>query len=129
PTRIQEAPTTKPGIIHTDLYFEVARKGLTDEAKTLLQEQAMLLKSDGNLGVLVQGYTDQQGSAGYNMKLGLKRAETVKVELINAGVGEHQIKAVSLGKDGVLCTDNSDVCRQTNRRVQLEIRTTRPEHT
>jgi peptidoglycan-associated lipoprotein len=128
PARIQEAPTTKPGIIHTDLYFEIGRKGLTDEAKKLLQEQAALLKSDENLGVLVQGYTDQQGSASYNMKLGLKRAETVKTELMNAGVGEHQIKIVSLGKDGVLCIDNSDVCRQMNRRVHLEIRTIGQEH-
>ncbi|HET9576087.1 MAG TPA: OmpA family protein [Nitrospira sp.] len=127
-TKIQEAPTTKPAIIHTDLYFEVGRKGLTDEARKLLQEQAALLKNDANLGVLVQGYTDQQGSASYNMKLGMKRAETVKIELINAGVAAHQIKIVSLGKDGVLCIDNSDTCRQMNRRVHLEIRTIGQEH-
>ena len=72
--------------------------------------------------MLVQGYTDQQGSASYNMKLGMKRAETVKAELMNAGVAEHQIKVVSLGKDGVLCIDNTDVCRQMNRRVHLKIR-------
>lgn len=128
--KIQEAPvsTAKPGIIHADIYFEVGRKGLTDEAKKLLQEQAVLLKNDGNLGVLVQGYTDAQGSASYNMKLGLKRAGSVKAELMNAGVAEHQIKVVSLGKDGVLCIDNSDVCRQMNRRVHLEIRTIGQEH-
>lgn len=129
-TKTQEASvgTAKPDIIHTDLYFEVGRKGLTDEAKQLLQEQAMILKNNANLGVLVQGHTDQQGSASYNLKLGMKRAETVKGELMNAGVAEHQIKTVSLGKDGVLCIDNSDVCRQMNRRVHLEIRTIGQEH-
>ncbi len=121
-------PQAKPGVFHTDLYFEIGRKGLTDEAKALLQEQAVMLKNDGNLGVLVQGYTDQQGSASYNLKLGMKRAETVKAELINAGVAEHQIKIVSLGKEGVLCNDHSDVCRQMNRRVHLEIRTIGQEH-
>ena len=35
---------------------------------------------------------------------------------------------MSLGKDGVLCIDNSDVCRQMNRRVHLEIRTIGEEH-
>jgi peptidoglycan-associated lipoprotein len=118
----------KPGIIHADLYFEVGRKGLTDEAKKVIQEQAVLLKNDANLGVLIQGYTDAQGSSSYNMKLGMKRAETVKAELIAAGVAEHQIKTMSLGKDGVLCIDNSDVCRQMNRRVHLEIRTIGQEH-
>jgi peptidoglycan-associated lipoprotein len=126
----QEAQSgdTKPGVVHTDLFFEVGRKGLTDEARKSLQEQAIILKNDRNLGVLVQGYTDQQGSAGYNLKLGMKRAETVKAELVNAGVTEHQIKLVSLGKEGVLCLDNSDVCRQMNRRVHLEIRTIGEEH-
>lgn len=118
----------RPDILHTDLYFEVGRTGLTDEARTLLQAQASILKKDANLGVLVQGYTDQQGSASYNMTLGMKRAETVKTELIHAGVAEHQIKTVSLGKEGVLCIDMSDICRQMNRRVHLEIRSIGEEH-
>ncbi|BCA56076.1 hypothetical protein W02_32160 [Nitrospira sp. KM1] len=117
-----------PGIIHNDIYFEVGRKGLTDEAKSIVQQQAAMLRNDGDLGVLVQGYTDRQGSASYNMMLGMKRAETVKMELVNAGVAEHQIKTVSLGKDGVLCIDNSDLCRQMNRRVHLEIRSIGQEH-
>jgi peptidoglycan-associated lipoprotein len=125
-----EAPLTlgKSDIFHTDLYFEVGRKGLTDEARTLLHAQASLLKKDANLGVLVQGYTDQQGSASYNMNLGLKRAETVKADLINAGVADHQIKTVSLGKEGALCIEMSDICRQMNRRVHLEIRSIGEEH-
>ena len=130
PSKIEAVTATAPksGILHTDLYFEVGRKGLTDEARTLLQAQASLLKQDANLGVLIQGYTDQQGSATYNMKLGMKRAEAVKTELINAGVAEHQIKTVSLGKEGVLCIDMSDLCRQMNRRVHLEIRPIGEEH-
>ena len=121
-------PASKPGVFHADLYFEVGRKGLTDEARKLLHEQASLLKNDTNLGVLIQGYTDLQGSASYNKTLGLKRAETVRTELINAGVAEHQIKTVSLGKEGALCIDTSDVCRQMNRRVHLEIRSIGEAH-
>ena len=122
------AASYKSNSIHTDLYFEVGRKGLTDDAKAILATQADLAKHDPDLGILVQGYTDRQGSASYNMKLGMKRAETVKTELMNAGVAEHQIKVVSLGKDGALCLDNSDVCRNMNRRVHLEIRTIGKDH-
>jgi len=122
------AANYKSDSIHTDLYFEVGRKGLTDDAKAILATQADLAKNDPDLGILVQGYTDRQGSAGYNMKLGMKRAETVKAELMNAGVAEHQIKVVSLGKDGALCLDNSDVCRNMNRRVHLEIRKIGKDH-
>ena len=126
--QIVPASSYKSDSIHTDIYFEVGRKGLTDDAKAILATQADLAKNDPDLGILVQGYTDRQGSAGYNMKLGMKRAETVKAELVSAGVAEHQIKVVSLGKGGALCLDNSDICRNMNRRVHLEIRKIGQEH-
>ena len=115
-------------IIHTDVYFEVGRKGLTDEGKGQLTAQAEMLKQHQEYGVLIQGYTDPQGSASFNKKLGLQRAETVKTELLNAGVAEHRMKVVSLGEEGVLCVDNSDLCRHMNRRVHLEIRNIGQEH-
>ena len=115
-------------VVHTDIYFEVGRKGLTDEAKSILAAQADILKTNGDWGLLIQGYTDQQGSASYNKKLGMKRAETVKAVLVNAGVAEHQLQAVSLGEDGVLCIDMSDVCRNMNRRVHLEMRKIGQDH-
>jgi len=126
--QIVPASSAKSNSIHADIYFEVGRKGLTDNAKAILATQADLAKNDPDLGILVQGYTDRQGSASYNMKLGMKRAETVKAELMSVGVAEHQIKVVSLGKEGALCLDNGDVCRNMNRRVHLEIRKIGQEH-
>jgi peptidoglycan-associated lipoprotein len=117
-----------PDIIHTDVYFEAGRKGLTDEGKAQLAAQADLLKQHQDYGVLIQGYTDQQGSVNYNKQLGLKRAETVRAELLKAGVAEHRMNVVSLGKEGVICVDTSDVCRHINRRVHLEIRKIGQEH-
>jgi peptidoglycan-associated lipoprotein len=130
---VNSTPVTSPAasiadVIHSDVYFEVGRKGLTDEAKAQLSAQADMLKQHPEFGVLIQGYTDQQGSAGYNKKLGLKRAETVKAELVNAGIAEHRIAVVSLGEEGVLCVDTSDVCRHMNRRVHLDIRKIGQEH-
>jgi outer membrane protein OmpA-like peptidoglycan-associated protein len=126
--QIVPASSYKSDSIHTDIYFEVGRKGLTDDAKAILATQADLAKSDPDLGILVQGYTDQQGSVSYNHKLGLMRAEKVKEFLVGQGVSEQVIKVVSLGKEGALCLDNSDVCRNMNRRVHLEIRKIGQEH-
>ncbi len=115
-------------IVHTDIYFEVGRKGLTDEAKVQLSTQAAMLNQHEDYGVLIQGHTDQQGSANYNKQLGMKRAEAVKAELVTAGIAEHRIKTVSLGEEGVLCVDGSDVCRHMNRRAHLEVRKIGQEH-
>ena len=125
---VTESSAAIGDIVHTDIYFEVGRKGLTDEAKSILAALADILKKDADRGLLVQGYTDQQGSADYNKKLGMKRAETVKAELLRAGVAQNQITIVSLGEEGVLCIDNSDVCRNMNRRVHLEMRKIGQEH-
>ncbi|MFZ1803457.1 MAG: hypothetical protein WAU05_05995, partial [Nitrospira sp.] len=38
------------------------------------------------------------------------------------------IKTMSLGEEGVLCVDSSDVCRHMNRRVHLEVRKIGQEH-
>ncbi len=128
PTHVTIPFPSIPEIIHADIYFEVSRKGLTDEGKAQLAAQADMLKQHEDYGVLIQGYTDQQGSATYNKQLGMKRADTVKAELVNTGIGEHRIKTVSLGEEGVLCVDTSDVCRHMNRRVHLEVRKIGQEH-
>lgn len=126
--QIVPASSYKSDSIHTDIYFEVGRKGLTDDAKAILATQADLAKNDPDLGILVQGYTDQQGSVSYNNKLGLMRAEKVKEFLVGQGISDQVIKVMSLGKDGVLCLDSSDVCRNMNRRVHLEIRKIGKDH-
>jgi peptidoglycan-associated lipoprotein len=128
PNQIVPASSYKSDSINTDIYFEVGRKGLTDDAKAILATQADLAKNDPDLGILVQGYTDRQGSISYNNKLGLMRAEKVKEYLVGQGVSDQAIKVVSLGKDGALCLDNSDVCRNMNRRVHLEIRKIGKDH-
>ena len=129
-TRVEMAPlaSRSTDILHDDISFEVGRKGLTDDGKAALQRHAEFLKGEPDWGVLVQGYTDQQGSMSFNKILGLKRAETVKQQLIALGVPEAAIRTVSLGEEGALCIDKSDVCRRMNRRVHLEMRKIGLEH-
>jgi peptidoglycan-associated lipoprotein len=129
-THIDAAPPTTRSldILHDDIQFEIGRKGLSDDGKAALQRHAEFLKSEPDWGILLQGYTDQQGSMSYNKILGLKRAETVKQQLIALGVPESAVRTVSLGEEGALCIDSSDICRRMNRRVHLEMRKVGQEH-
>ena len=129
-TLIEAIPvaTRSSDVLHDDIFFEINRKGLTDDGKAALQRHAEFLKNESDWGVLVQGYTDQQGSMSFNKILGLKRAETVKQHLMSLGVPETAIRTVSLGEEGALCIDSSDTCRRTNRRVHLELRRIGQEH-
>jgi peptidoglycan-associated lipoprotein len=127
---VQDSPVAarSTDVVHDDIFFEINRKGLTDDGKAALQRHAAFLKNESDWGVLVQGYTDQQGSMSFNRILGLKRAETVKQHLMSLGVPEAAIRTVSLGEEGALCIDSSDTCRRTNRRVHLELRRIGQEH-
>ncbi|MGC3974312.1 MAG: OmpA family protein [Nitrospira sp.] len=129
-THVETAPlaSRSTDILHDDIQFEIGRKGLTDDGKAALKRHAEFLKNEPDWGVLLQGYTDQQGSMSFNKILGMKRAETVKQQLISLGVPETAIRTVSLGEEGALCIDKSDVCRQMNRRVHLEMRKIGQEH-
>jgi peptidoglycan-associated lipoprotein len=127
---IEAAPvaTRSSDILHDDIFFEIGRKGLTDDGKAALLRHAEFLKNEPDWGILLQGYTDQQGSISYNKALGLKRAETVKQQLMSLGIPETTIRTVSLGEEGALCLDASDICRRMNRRVHLELRKVGQEH-
>jgi outer membrane protein OmpA-like peptidoglycan-associated protein len=129
-TQVEPAPlvTRTADILHDDIFFEIGRKGLTDDGKAALLRHAELLKSEPDWGILLLGHTDQQGSMSYNRTLGLKRAETVKQHLMTLGVPETAIRTVSLGEEGALCIDTSDTCRRMNRRVHLELRKVGQEH-
>ncbi len=129
-THVDTAPLAirSTDILHDDIHFEIGRKGLTDDGKAALQRHAEFLKSERDWGILLQGYTDQQGSRSFNKILGMKRAETVKQHLMALGVPESSIRTVSLGEEGALCIDNSDVCRRMNRRVHVEMRKIGQEH-
>ena len=129
-THVDGAPlaTRSTDILHDDIHFEIGRKGLSDDGKAALQRHAEFLTSERDWGILLQGYTDQQGSRSFNKILGMKRAETVKQHLIALGVPESSIRTVSLGEEGALCIDNSDVCRRMNRRVHVEMRRIGQEH-
>jgi len=58
----------------------------------------------------------------------LALAPAFDAALLPRWIAEHRIKAVSLGEEGVLCVDTSDVCRHMNRRVHLEVRKIGQEH-
>jgi len=117
----QTSPFPTTNAVHADIYFDFDRSRLRADAVTILQEQAGILKKEGNWAVLVQGYADQHGPTEYNKGLALRRAQAVKQFLVELGVPQSAIKIVTIGKEGMICDDQSKECQQLNRRVHLEI--------
>ena len=49
--------------------------------------------------ITVEGFTDPSGSAEYNKRLGMRRAEAVRGHLVDQGLEGERVRAVSYGKD------------------------------
>jgi peptidoglycan-associated lipoprotein len=115
-------PSPAADVVHADVYFDVKSTRLRAEAARLLQERAAAMEQPHTWAVLVQGYSDRQGSAPYNRQLAERRAATVKQFLVELGVPETSIKTVTVGPEGAICDEPSAECQQLNRRVHLEMR-------
>jgi len=114
--------TTDGNVVHADVYFDFKSARLRAEAAKLLQDKAATMSHTDTWAVLVTGYSDIHGPAGYNRVLAQRRAETVKQFLVELGVPESSVKVVALGPEAALCDDPGTECQQLNRRVHLEIR-------
>ena len=122
--RVKDGPIAAPSLIesvHADIYFDFGKTRLRADAIATLQQQAQILKQDGNWAVLIQGYTDRHGSVEYNKMLALRRGESVKQFLTELGIPADSMKVVSLGQDAAICNDSSPTCTRLNRRVHLEL--------
>lgn len=95
----------------------------TIEDILILYDTANAIMNTPDAVVHIEGHCDQLGTDAYNMRLGLKRAETVKMALAGVGVPMERIVSVrSFGKRRPVCRkDLGTECRAKNRRVEIRL--------
>ncbi len=104
-----------------DAFFDYDSYELRPDAQTAAAAAAAYLNQHPEIRVLVAGYSDERGSAEYNLALGENRANAARTALISAGVTANRIRIVSYGKEKQFCTESSESCWQQNRRAQFSI--------
>jgi len=71
--------------------------------------------------VKLEGNCDEWGSDEYNFALGLKRAKSVKNEMVANGVDAKRITMVSFGESNPTCSAKTQDCWAQNRRVDVKL--------
>ena len=104
-----------------EINFEFNSSILSDGYPSLLR-LADILTQHRDYRVKVTGNTDYVGSAAYNDKLALRRAETVKAFLVKYGASADQITTAGDGKRDPEVDNRTKEGRFMNRRVKLEVR-------
>jgi peptidoglycan-associated lipoprotein len=103
------------------IYFEFDSYTIDPKYAPLIAAHAGYLKTfqKQKAFVIIQGNTDDRGTAEYNLALGQRRSEAVKKALMNQGVSESQLEAVSFGKEKPANPAQTEAAFKENRRADF----------
>ena len=99
--------------------FDFDKYNIKPQFYGFLDEAAMVFEKNPGLRVMIEGHTDNIGTAAYNMKLSLKRADAVRDYLVRKGVAIDRLSTVGYGFTRPIATNATEEGRALNRRVQL----------
>lgn len=106
----------------SSVYFDFDKFNIKADMKEKISSDATLVNGEANAyGVKLEGNCDEWGSDEYNFALGLKRANSVKNELVANGVAASRISMVSYGESNPACNDKTQECWSKNRRVDFSL--------
>jgi OOP family OmpA-OmpF porin len=129
-------PVRKRVSFSADSLFDFGKDTVRPAGKLALDHFAAELKGSQFDVINVTGHTDRIGSHDYNMRLSMRRAESVKAYLVqSAGIPENKVSARGAdGEDPVTKPDDCPgqqrtpkliACLQPDRRVDVEVVGTR----
>ena len=102
--------------------FTVGSSEVDAESFGLLDEIANTLLANPHIkSVEVQGHSDSQGPAAFNLKLSQSRMETVSNYLVSKGVPEGLLQPKGFGEEQPIADNGTKEGRTVNRRVQFVI--------
>ncbi len=130
PAPVVQQPDTKVYVTEEDkrvvneavknLEFDFGKATIREHSYESLDRLATLLMNK-HFNLKLAGYTDNVGSADYNLRLSRDRAQAIKTYLTGKGVQDAQIQAEGYGKAHPIASNKSAKGRQTNRRVEFTL--------
>ena len=118
-----KARGTERGLVLTlgDVLFGFDRAELTTGGQRAVAKLGEFLRRYEKRHVMIEGFTDSIGSEAYNLDLSNRRANAVRLALIQRGIDPGRIRIQGYGKAYPVADNRSDAGRQQNRRVEIII--------
>lgn len=101
------------------VYFDLDKYDIRSDFAAMLDAHANFLRSNPSYKVTVEGHADERGTPEYNISLGERRANAVKMYLQGKGVSADQISIVSYGKEKPAVLGHDEAAYSKNRRAVL----------
>ncbi|MEA1064464.1 peptidoglycan-associated lipoprotein Pal [Apirhabdus apintestini] len=101
------------------VYFGYDSYDVSSEFAAMLDAHAAFLRSNPSYKVTIEGHADERGTPEYNIALGERRANAVKMYLQGKGVSADQMAIVSYGKEKPAVLGHDAAAYAKNRRAVL----------
>ncbi len=103
----------------SDVLFDSASSNLKAGAREKLARVSGILVTHPGLRMEIEGHTDSVGTDDYNQGLSSRRAESVRVYLVDQRIPTASVGASGLGEGHPVATNDTAAGRQQNRRVEM----------
>ncbi len=109
----------KSPLYERSVYFDFNEYTVQTKYQKTLSAHASYLKANPKQKVIIQGNTDERGTAEYNLALGQRRSDAVRKSLNLMGVSDDQMEAVSFGKEKPKAEGDNEAAWAENRRADI----------
>jgi len=104
-----------------NVHFAFDSSLLSGRARRVLMSKADYLRTNPDILITIEGHCDDRGSNAYNNALGERRAESVKIYLVDLGIDANRLSTVSFGEKRPISAGHDEKSWAMNRRAQFVI--------
>lgn len=124
-----EPAEPEPMTLAADTLFDFDSAELSTQGQRVIADVGQRIQEEADAAdIVVTGYTDRIGRAGYNQRLSERRADSVRAALVRTGIEPMAIHSRGAGErnpvqrcEGERATPQLKACLRANRRVQIEV--------
>lgn len=104
-----------------NVFFDHNSTTLKEESHIELDKLVALMKANPTMKVEIGGHTDSDGTAQYNQKLSMGRAQTTVDYLVSKGIGADRLSAHGYGMTRPVAPNDTEEGKAQNRRIEAMI--------
>ncbi len=104
-----------------NMFFATNKTRILSSSEESLEALYMFLERNPEVRIRIMGHTDNVGKDAANQRLSEGRAEAISQDLIKRGIAPERIETIGYGESKPIDTNDTEVGRQNNRRVEIEI--------